>query len=118
MCKKNCDNEDKFHCLQKKITKLEIYQDKLVLKNKKNKCNQNICTICSCSNGKYEYLTDTNERKNLCKYCVDGIKKAKHPKKSVNDNYCNVCNESDGRWIIKNITICLCSDCLKGIQQL
>ena len=117
MFKKNCENEDEFHCLQKKITKLEIDQAKLVLKNKINKCNQNICTICSCSNVKYEFLTDTNEKKYLCKYCVYKIKNTKNPEKSIND-YCPVCNGTDGLWIINYITTSLCNDCLIGIKKL
>ena len=117
MCKKDCDNEDEFHCLQKKITKLEIVQAKLVLKNKKNKCNQKICSICSCSNGNYEFFTDTNEKKYLCKYCINKIKKTNNPEQLINNDYCPVCNGDDGCYVINYITTSLCKDCFRGIKN-
>lgn len=116
-CSKNkCNNEYDFHRLTRKITDLEIERAKLALKNK-IKCNPKMCSICKCPNGKYEYLTDSRELTNLCKYCIKKITHTKNPIKSINEYECPVCGETDGRNVIRGITTSLCDDCYNGIND-
>jgi hypothetical protein len=121
MCGKDCDHqrkcntEDYFHRLTKIITHLEIKRSVLAAKN--NKCGQKMCSICKCPNGKYEYLSDSNEKSNLCKYCIKKIIRTKNPVKSINEYECPVCGGTDGKYIIKSITPSLCEDCYVGIND-
>ena len=119
MCNKKCceKNEEDFHQLTKSISKLEIKRAKLFLESQK-KCKSKYCSLCLCSNGKYEYITDDKKTTYLCKYCVKSVKKTKEPIKTYSERQCPVCEDLDGINIIKNITNSLCNDCYDGIKNL
>ena len=112
MCKKN---ENDFHKLTKSITELEIKRAELFRESQK-KHKSKYCSLCLCLNPVYEFITDDNQIKHLCKYCVKSVKNTKDPLKIGGDRQCPVCKQLDGQYIIKCITTSLCDDCLNGIK--
>ena len=110
-------NENDFHQLTKNINSLEKRRIKLLLKSQK-KYKSKHCSLCLCSNGKYEYKTDDKTTKNLCKHCIKIVKKTITPVKNYSEKQCPVCLELDGFYIIDDITLSLCNDCYGGIKRL